>query len=114
MHNPLMKSNYKSHKIMVFCAMMLMVLASTVMPSFALSGITDGVDAVLNIVVEVISTASLYVGIIISMWGIFQAIMAMRREDSEGISKQIMTIVVGAVLIGFGAFAPDLVGQLGG
>ena len=31
----------------------------------------------------------------------FQAIMAFRREDSEGISKQITTVIVGAVLVGF-------------
>ena len=111
MHNPLMKSNHKATKLMVFCLMLAMALASTVMPVMAVDA---GVGAVMEIVMEILSTASLYVGIIISLWGIFQIILAMRREDSEGISKQIMTIVVGAVLIGFGGFAPDLVASLGG
>ena len=61
-----------------------------------------GVQAVMEIVKGIVSTAGTFGGIIIVIWGVFQMIMAMRREDSEAISKQVITIVVGGVLVGFG------------
>lgn len=82
-------------------------IACAINPAFATIG-TGAVETVMDTVIQIIGTASLYIGIIISLWGIFQIILAMRREDSEGISKQITTIVVGAVLIGLGAGLPAL------
>ena len=63
-------------------------------------------------VTNILATAAKYVGAVISAWGIFQIIMAMRREDSEAISKQIMTVVVGAALVAFGFAAPGLIDTL--
>ena len=65
-------------------------------------------DGVMNTVLGIIQTASKYVGAVIVLWGVFQIIMALRREDSEAIGKQITTVVVGAVLLGFGLTAQQL------
>lgn len=69
---------------------------------------TGALDSVMGTVISIVSTAALYIGIVIVLWGVFQIILAFRREDSEGISKQITTVVVGAVLTGFGAFAESI------
>jgi uncharacterized membrane protein HdeD (DUF308 family) len=65
-------------------------------------------------VINIVSTAAKYSGIVIALWGIVQIILALRREDSEGISKQIMTVVVGAGLIAIGASLPTIYRNLGG
>jgi hypothetical protein len=65
-------------------------------------------DKLMTTVINLISDAAKYVGIVIILWGIFQIILAFRREDSEGISKQITTVVVGGVLTGFGVTAKQL------
>lgn len=69
---------------------------------------TGALDQVMNVVITVIGKAALYIGIVIVLWGVFQIVLAFRREDSEGISKQITTVVVGGVLITFGALANTL------
>lgn len=102
----------RMQKLTVIAMMIAMFVCGSVMPAFALD--TSGVDTVMDTVIQILSTAALYVGVIISLWGVFQIILAMRREDSEAISKQIMTVVVGAVLIGFGATAETLMGTFMG
>lgn len=93
-------------------------MAIGIVPAFAAgtgAGVTGGTTAlnnVVNTVIGIIATAALYIGIIIVLWGVFQIILAFRREDSEGISKQITTVVVGAVLTGFGAFANTIYNAL--
>ena len=77
-------------------------------------GMVFALDTVMNIVVDIITKAALYIGIIITLWGVFQIILALRREDSEGISKQITTIVVGGALTALGALAPTIISALGG
>ena len=69
-------------------------------------------DDVMDIVIGIIGNAAFYIGIVIVLWGAFQIILAFRREDSEAISKQITTVVVGGVLVGFGAIAEELYGAL--
>lgn len=101
----------KSHnfaKIFVVCLMVAMCICSTLMPCFALGGNPPALEAAIDAVMDIVTLAARWVGAIISLWGVFQIIMAMRREDSEAISKQIMTVVVGAVLIAFGFGARDL------
>lgn len=73
---------------------------------------TDPLKTVMDTVIAIITTAALYVGIVIILWGVFQIVMAMRREDSEAISKQITTIVVGAVLISLKFIIPALYDSL--
>lgn len=80
-------------------------VAMGIVPSFAAPIDTGALDSVMDTVIEIVSTAAKYIGIVIVLWGVFQIILAFRREDSEGISKQITTVVVGAVLTGFGLFA---------
>lgn len=67
-----------------------------------------GLNSVMSIVLNIVGTAARYIGAVIILWGIFQIILAFRREDSEGISKQITTVVVGGVLLGFGFAAPSI------
>jgi uncharacterized membrane protein HdeD (DUF308 family) len=86
-------------------------VALGIVPAFAGAGVpvdTGALDSVMGTVISIVSTAALYIGIVIVLWGVFQIILAFRREDSEGISKQITTVVVGAVLTGFGAFAESI------
>lgn len=104
-----MNKFHNTAKMLIVGLMIAMCLCSVVMPCFAFlddepAALTAAVDAVMGIV----TMAAKWVGAIISLWGVFQIIMAMRREDSEAISKQIMTVVVGAVLIAFGFAAPAL------
>ena len=89
-------------------------MAMGIVPSFAAGVETGALDSVMDTVISIVSTAALYIGIVIVLWGIFQIILAFRREDSEGISKQITTVVVGAVLTGFGAFAETIYSSLVG
>jgi uncharacterized membrane protein len=74
-------------------------------PAFAAGGAggdpDDVLGGVVNVVLDIITMAARYIGLIIVLWGFFQIVLAMRREDSEGISKQVTTIVVGGVLCGF-------------
>ena len=87
-------------------------VAMGIVPSFAAAVDTGALDSVMDTVIGIVSTAALYIGIVIVLWGVFQIILAFRREDSEGISKQITTVVVGAVLTGFGAFAETIYSSL--
>lgn len=73
---------------------------------------TGSLDEVVELVVDIVALAAKYIGIIIIVWGIFQIVQAFKREDAEGISKQITTCVVGAVLIAFGTFADTLYDKL--
>ena len=100
------KSNRMS-KMMVVCAMIAICLACAIVPAYA-----DALSSAMEYVTNILATAAKYVGAVISAWGIFQIIMAMRREDSEAISKQIMTVVVGAALVAFGFAAPELINSL--
>ena len=96
--------------LVMFCAF---VLSANIMP--VLAGEVDGdttttggiitnpaIKAVMDTVLSIVKTASLCVGVVIIIWGVFQIIMALRREDSEAVGKQVTTIVVGGVLSGFG------------
>jgi hypothetical protein len=106
--------------VLAFLVIAMLVSCATaagVMPALAAgggggsgaSGVgTGALDNVMDIVVDIVSTAALYIGIVIVLWGVFQIVLAFRREDSEGISKQITTVVVGGVLVGFGAIANNL------
>lgn len=106
-----LNKQHRALKCFTLCFMVAIMMSFMISPCFAIA--SAGLGAVMKIVVDIVTTAATYVGAIISIWGIFQIIMAMRREDSEAISKQIMTVVVGAVLIGFGTLMEPLLGQLG-
>lgn len=103
-------TNKKQNVLNKFVMVALMVafavaFAATPAVSFVAAG---ALDTVMDKIIEIISTAALYIGIVIVLWGVFQIVLAFRREDSEGISKQITTVVVGGVLTGFGAVAEGL------
>ena len=113
------KSNAEAFKkicliALVACFFVTFAMAIGVVPSFAANPDTGALDSVMDTVISIVSTAALYIGIVIVLWGVFQIILAFRREDSEGISKQITTVVVGAVLTGFGAFAETIYNSLKG
>ena len=102
--------------IAVVALFVVMMFSGTIGTAFAggtaTTADTGALDSVMNTVVGIVTTAAFYIGIVITLWGVFQIILALRREDSEGISKQITTVVVGAVLVGFGAFADDIISAL--
>lgn len=93
--------------IIVFSFMFMMIV-----PIFA-NNSNNTLNQIVGTVVGIVKTAALYIGIIVVIWGVFQIILAMRREDSEGISKQVTTIVIGSLLVAFGAFIDDILGALG-
>lgn len=70
-------------------------------------------NSVVSAVINIISTAAKYIGVVIVLWGVFNIIMALRREDSEAIGKQITTVAVGGVLAGFGVFIKPICNALG-
>jgi len=97
--------------VAVAMAMFMTFAAATgMLPAFAAA--TGALDGVMDIVIDIVSKAALYIGIVIVLWGVFQIILAFRREDSEAIGKQITTVVVGGVLVGFGAIAEQLYAAL--
>jgi ethanolamine transporter EutH len=112
--NQMVKTNKKEmftrYALLAFALTAFVAFATAVgiLPAFAGQVNLTGLDSVMNIVIDIITKAALYIGIIIILWGVFQIVLAFRREDSEGISKQITTIVVGGVLTGFGAVAGPL------
>jgi hypothetical protein len=97
-HENLTRFGFISLLLAMFC---FCAITFSMSPVLAID--TSGLDNVMDIVIDLVGTAALYVGIGVALWGLFQIIMAFRREDSEGISKQLTTVIVGAVLIGFGA-----------
>ena len=99
--------------ILGFVALFIFGASSTV---FATTNIenSQALRSTMQSVINIVSTAAKYSGIVIALWGIVQIILALRREDSEGISKQIMTVVVGAGLIAIGATLPTIYRNLGG
>lgn len=73
----------------------------------------EALAEVMGVVVGIVKTAATAIGAVIVLWGVFQIVLAFRREDSEGISKQITTVVVGTILCGFGIFVDDLLEVMG-
>ena len=61
-------------------------------------------EKVMKFFVDVVSKIAKYVGLALALWGIINAVLAYRREDSEGIISNVKLLIVGAVLItvGFG------------
>ena len=106
-NNPLMKRDNSKAILttILMTALMVTATATGILPVFA----TDAVAGLIDELMKVITSAATYVGMIIIAWGAFQMIMAFRREDSEGISKQVITVVVGGLLLGLGT----LLGNLG-
>lgn len=101
----------KSMKVALVVTMVMgIAAASGILPAFAADA---ALGQVMNIVINIVTTAAKYIGAVIALWGFFQIVLAFRREDSEAISKQIVTIVVGGILVGFGIFVPEILGALG-
>ena len=94
---------------MLIAAFASFAIVSGMAPAFAAA---DVLDNVMNTIIGIISDAAFFIGLAIVLWGAFQIVLAFRREDSEGISKQITSVVVGGVLVGFGAVADELYASL--
>lgn len=114
--NTLAKNGRKEQFTRIALATLVMALftafAATpaMMTAFAAGG---ALGNVMNIVMNIVGDAAKYIGAVIVIWGVFQIVLAFRREDSEGISKQITTVVVGGVLVGFGALLPQIRAAIG-
>lgn len=101
-------------KFAIAAAIAMGFAALTLAPGMMAFAVDGKVNAIVAEVIKLITSVAKAAGLIIALWGAFQCIMAFRREDSEGISKQITTIIVGAILAGFGLLAPVLQGILKG
>lgn len=95
------KEQFTRVALIAFVMAMFTAFAASPVMVTAFAAQIPGLAGAMNVVLDVIMQAARYIGLIVAVWGIFQAIMAFRREDSEGISKQITTVIVGAVLVGF-------------
>ena len=90
--------------MMLFALTMGAVLfGGEVVPALALEVKDGAIDTVMNFFVTVVGKIALYVGIGVAIWGIVNAVLAYRREDSEGIINNVKLLIVGAILIGVGA-----------
>lgn len=67
-------------------------------------------EALFNNIVKIISHAAKYVGIVVSISGIFQFILAFMHEDVERRARSITTIVMGAMLVGSSALFSNIMG----
>lgn len=92
---------------------LIMCAAMAIAPSISFVYATDALEGLMGTVVGLVTDAAFYIGLVIIIWGVFQIVLAFRREDSEGISKQITTVVVGGVLLGFGEIAQGLIDDAG-
>ena len=116
--NKFANTTYAQWKRIFAVALIMMMFMSVltltgVMPALATVN-TQGLDTVMTTVLTIIQTAAKYIGAVIILWGVFQIILAFRREDSEGISKQITTVVVGGILLGFGLTATTIYNAIKG
>jgi hypothetical protein len=110
-----MKNKIKSiSKRSIAIVVVLVIAALLISGSIAAVSAGDALSTAMDSVLTIIETAAKYVGIVIALWGIFQIILALRREDSEGISKQIITVVVGATLTTIGFSIRGIYSALGG
>jgi heme A synthase len=60
--------------------------------------------------IKIITSVARYVGILVVVYGIFMVVLGFRDDNAEAISRAISALVVGAVLLGFSALAPNLFG----
>ena len=95
----------------VLTAFYALMVGTGVMPVFAAGG-NAALEGVMEVVMDVIGNAAFYIGLVIVLWGVFQIVLAFRREDSEAIGKQITTVVVGGVLVGFPTLMDTLLGAM--
>lgn len=62
------------------------------------------IDKILDIVYQIFG----YVGIVLTLWGVGQLILAFKNEDADSKSRAIMCIVAGAALIGIKPLATQI------
>ena len=109
-----MKNKIKSISKRSIAIVVVLVIAALLISGSIAAVSADALSTAMDSVLTIIETAAKYVGIVIALWGIFQIILALRREDSEGISKQIITVVVGATLTTIGFSIRGIYSALGG
>ena len=80
-------------------AVALTAFAATAMPMSVNAGITGG-SALMNKLLDVITTIFLYIGILLLAWSIGMLVLAFKNEDADSKSRAMMLLVVSVVLIG--------------
>jgi hypothetical protein len=63
------------------------------------AGITGG-SALMNKLLDVITTIFLYIGVLLLAWSIGMLVLAFKNEDADSKSRAMMLLVVSVVLIG--------------
>ena len=56
--------------------------------------------------IEILSTMSMYLGMVIVVFGVFNVVLAFSQDDSERVSRSVSTLVIGSVLIGMHVIMP--------
>lgn len=68
----------------------------------------EPLSVMITTIVETIISALRYFGIIVTVGGMFMVIIAFR--DDESVSRAMLTIVIGVVLLGFSLLVPNIFG----
>ena len=63
----------------------------------------NDIQNVTSKMIDIVSSVAQYVGIMVTVFGIFNFILAFKDEDSERTSRGIMLMVMGAAMIGMKA-----------
>lgn len=56
--------------------------------------------------IEILSTLSMYLGMVIVVFGVFNVVLAFTQDDSERVSRSVSTLVIGSLLIGMHVIMP--------
>ena len=81
----------------------LMTASMTIAPTLCGSKIKANIDmdTLFGNMAEIIIKIAFYVGAIVAISGIFQLVLAYKDDNSDGQTRAVRLVVVGAVLIGF-------------
>lgn len=70
-------------------------------------------DSAFGAILSTIMTSAKYIGIVITVFGIFQMVLGFKEENAEQMSSSVSLLVVGVALVGAGTLVPSLFGAPG-
>lgn len=82
------------------------LFAMSAFPAFASSNASA--SSVLKNIVNIITSMMRMIGVLLTIWGVAQFVLAVKRTDAESKSDAMMTIVCGIALIAIKAFVNAL------
>lgn len=94
------KTKNKIQKVACSTSIALSAFAMTITPTFA---VTTGVENISTFVTSFIAPWLIAIGGIVALVGGIQFALGWQREDAEGKTRGLMTIMTGFMLVGFGS-----------